>query len=318
MKKWLFFCLPLAMLCFACADDDGGSPPGDDERRLVVHLPRLVFDETTTTPEASNASRTVVLCEGNPTFSWMGNEAVAIYPSDGYPKLFQCKGKISPNEATFANIKEKLVPGNTYYAFTPYADILAESTPSTVHFSYDGQRIDRFLTLNDTITHLAAYDYLFAEAQVPLDAQQPTHFYFTRVGALVRVQLTLPDAHATYKRMVLTAKEEPATDLRFVVSGDLNMTKKNTGFAATIEAAQISNVQKSSEMVIEFADIQPTDETGLTMYPAFMLYPGDKRYGFDLRLEYVKDGVPMSKHYHLNGYIYKANHYYQQVALDAL
>lgn len=312
MKKWIFFLLSLMAMCSACSDDDGTVPPDGNIRTIRIHLPAVETDS------AVKALRTMVLCSGNPIYSLVGNEAIGVYPPDKQPCIFQLQGNTSPTDATIANLKEKLLPGATYYAFMPFADSMMVSSQSSVPISYHGQHIDRFLTLHDTIMHLAPYDFLFAKAQVSELAEDALNLSFMRLSALVRVQITLPDADATYKRIVLTAKGEPQTDHRFVMSGMLDLTSLNTGAWSKVEPIKINHVQKDSCMVITLANLRPTEATGMKMFPAFMIYPGDKRYGFDLRLEYEKNGELLSKDYYLNGYVYKANYYYNQVALDPL
>lgn len=313
MCKWLVPLLSLAWMFLSCANDDDSSIT-TEERNLVIHLPQMQSDAEAN--EAVATTRTEIACTPNPYFSWCGNEAFGVYGTAKAPKVYQLNGKITDREATKANLKAKMQADVMYYVFTPFSSSLATSNKQAVPISYEGQCVDRFLGLYDPIQYLADYDFLFAEAKVGTDASEATHFHFTRVGVLVRVQLELPEMGATYKRIVLTAKEEPQTKNRFVVSGNLDLTKKKTGLAANIYATELTDVVTSSQLAINLNNIKPTEETGLTMFPAFMMYPGDMRYGFHLKLEYEKDGEQKEKLYHLNGYVYKANHYYQQVALN--
>ncbi len=309
ISKNSLFILILVLLFPACSSDE---PDGFEDlysKNVVIHLPQLE-------DESDPVFRTLLLGGMHPSYSWDGNEVIGVYAPNTPPVSFRLTGNFTSNKATFANAKEKLKKGETYYAFSPFVDSLLSHSKTAVPISYEGQRMDRFLALDDIITHLADYDFLFAKAVVPFSEDSTTHFFFTRIGSLIRIQIKLPEYGAVYKRLVLTAKEAPETVNRFVVGGNLDLTVEKKGLDGVVVNSELKNLVTQSEMILELGDIVPTEETGLTMYPALMIYPGDKRFGFYLVLEYEKDGVLRKNNYSLNGYVYKANYYYQQVAIE--
>jgi hypothetical protein len=83
-----------------------------------------------------------------------------------------------------------------------------------------------------------------------------------------------------------------------------------------MDSGRLYDVKKSPEMTLYLDNIVATEEIGTQVYTAIMLYPGDKRYGFKLSLEYESNGELKNKLYYVNGYIYKPNYYYKQVAME--
>lgn len=306
MKKFLYF-IPTLLLwavVISCDSDDSGGKADDTLRRKVkVRIPQFVAGDDNA---AEGKSRTVILTDPKVKYVWDGNESIGIYSEEGAPTPFNLTGSYTENEAKFSSAKEKLVRGTTYYSICPYNVNLDSTVKGSVPVSYEGQALDRFIGLYDTITHLSAYDFLYAQAEVPIDENSTTMFHFSRVGSLIRIRLDLPDAEATYHKIVLKAMEMPETVNQFVVGGQLDLA---TGV--------LSDPVKSPKMELLLGDVRPTEETGTVLYPAIMIYPGDKRYGFDMMLHYTdKEGVSHAKPYVLNGYIYKPNYYYQQVAIE--
>ena len=290
----------LAMVSTSCSSEIGDN---NEElkryRTIIIQRPQIIEDQT------SENMRSVVQTYPEFKFLWTGNETIGIYPENTTPIPFTLTGSKSPSEATFSNKDEVIVPGKKYYAFCPYTNLLDESTPQDVEISYEGQTMDKFLDADDTITHIGDYDFLYAKTVIPTDTTSIPKFSFARIGALIRLKIDLPELNATYKKMTFTALEEPQTRNQFIVGGRLDM-----------DTGKLYDVKTSQDMTIYLNNIVATKEKGQQVYTAFMIYPGDKRYGFKLSLEYESNGKLKNKLYYLNGYIYKANYYYKQVAME--
>ena len=268
-------------------------------RTVIIHRPPIIEDLT------SSNVRSVVQTYPEFKFVWNGDETIGIYPEDSTPIPFTLTGSKSPSEATFSNKDEVLIPGKKYYSFCPYTDFLAVSTPQNIEISYEGQTMNKFLDVDDSITHIGEYDFLYANTMIPTDTATIPEFSFKRIGALIRLKIDLPELYATYKKMTFTAMEEPQTINQFVVGGRLDM-----------ETGKLYDVKKSPEMTLYLNNIVATEENGPQVYTAIMIYPGDKRYGFKMSLEYESNGELKNKLYYVNGYIYKPNYYYKQVAME--
>lgn len=290
----------LALLSTSCSSEIEDNIEDTKRYRTVIMCrPQIIEDQT------NENVRSVVQTYPEFKFVWAGNETIGIYPEGSTPIPFTLTGSYSPAEATFSTKDEVLVPGKKYYSFCPYTDLLAESTPQNIEISYEGQTMDKFLDADDNITHIGDYDFLYANTMIPTDTATIPKFSFKRIGALIRLKIDLPELNATYKKMTFTAMEEPQTINQFVVGGRLDM-----------ETGKLYDVKKSPEMTLYLNNIVATEENGPQVYTAIMIYPGDKRYGFKMSLEYESNGELKNKLYYVNGYIYKPNYYYKQVAME--
>ena len=298
--RFLIGSVVLALVSTSCSSEIGDNDEGVKRyRTVIVRRPQIIEDQT------NENMRSVVQTYPEFKFVWTGNETIGIYPEGSTPIPFTLTGNKSPSEATFSYKDEVLVPGKKYYSFCPYTDLLSESTPQNIEISYEGQTMDKFLDTDDNITHIGNYDFLYASTVIPTDTATIPEFGFKRIGALIRLKIDLPELNAIYKKMTFTALEEPQTINQFVVGGRLDM-----------DSGRLYDVKKSPEMTLYLDNIVATEEIGTQVYTAIMIYPGDKRYGFKLSLEYESNGELKNKLYYVNGYIYKPNYYYKQVAME--
>ena len=220
-------------------------------------------------------------------FSWAEGDQIGIYSGQGSVCNFSIHS-IGENAstATFDGGGFSLTSGSTYYAVFPYNGNATDLTKVPV--TYPTQR----QTANDNTEHLGALDYMTSCAVA--EAQNQASFAFKHVGAIMRFQLTLPEA-GTYTKLTVTS----LGDTKFTTEGTIDVSKHQV---ATAESAavppSVSAVTTNSSMSLQLGAADDSgitlESSNLTLIAYMMVAPIDLSSTSVSICVYNNDGVPYS------------------------
>ena len=194
--------------------------------RVSAELPDFVEENGTRSQINVSASDGI-------SYSWAIGDVLGIFPDQGsqlYFTLTESSLSADGKSATFDGGAWALKNGHTYYSYFPFSPKNSEvtSTPSAVSVDYTGQSITEW---GDTKN---AGHYDFNAAGGTSSNSGALSFQFQRLGALLRVKLTLP-ATATYQKLTLS------TDASVIpVKGKVNLSASTPAYIPQTYASEIS------------------------------------------------------------------------------
>ncbi|MBO4664143.1 MAG: fimbrillin family protein [Bacteroidaceae bacterium] len=154
-----------------------------------------VFEDSNTRTNLTNTGSEI-------TFAWDNNEVIGIFPvapTTNIQAKQVLRNKSGNNtSATFDGAGWALLYENTYAAYYPFQNTLADVTYDAVPISMtDQEQIG-----NNSLAHIGnGYDFMYAIATVPTNGN--IHFSFKHVTSVLYLSLTMPDA-ATWKSLTIT------------------------------------------------------------------------------------------------------------------
>ena len=167
------------------------------------------------------------------SYSWAIGDVLGIFPDEGDQVSFRLTSSSLSGDgknATFDGGAWALKNGHTYYSYFPfsYENFSESSSLSAIPVDYTGQSITEW---GDT-KNAGKYD--FNAAGGTSSNSGALSFLFQRLGALLRVKLTLP-ATATYQKLTLS------TDASVIpVKGKVNLSASTIAYIPQTYASSIS------------------------------------------------------------------------------
>lgn len=281
-----FYWLPLlgcAVLLHSCNSDlSGNGSLSDEARELTFTAPDFKY--------APSSRTNLTISNEGAEFSWSANDTVGIFPNEGTQVGFSMAAGAGTKTASFDGGGWSLKSASTYAAYYPlrgefYLDKRA------IPLDYTGQT----QTGNASTAHLGAYDYMGAVAKTPEEGR--VTFGFQHLGALVRLNLPVPDA-CTLTSVVLRSNDTP-----FITKGSLDLTSPSLA---------VTSQERSYEYMISLKDISFT-ESNQTATIYFMLSPVDLS-GKNVNVTVTCDGAPSPLQYIFAGQNFKSGLAYSMVA----
>ena len=167
------------------------------------------------------------------SYSWAIGDVLGIFPDEGDQVSFRLTSSslsADGKNATFDGGAWALKNGHTYYSYFPfsYENFSESSSLSAIPVNYTGQSITEW---GDT-KNAGRYD--FNAAGGTSSNSGALSFQFQRLGALLRVKLTLP-ATATYQKLTLS------TDASVIpVKGKVNLSASPIAYIPQTYASEMS------------------------------------------------------------------------------
>lgn len=196
-------------------------------------------------------TKTVISQSGSdaPAFAWKGGDVIGIIPMNG--KTVQSNYEIAeigsnPKNATFDGGVWALKEGKEYAAYYPFNEQIVRSGDN-LEFSFLGQT----QSANNSLTHLGAYDYMYASAVVPTSGK--AQFDFNHKISLVRLQLTVP-------------KEDTFT--RVILESDVNWFA--TGASLKLSDGTMSATENAKSATINLSNLEVAANGVLTVWFAML------------------------------------------------
>ena len=194
--------------------------------RVNLELPDFLEEDGTRSQINVSASDGI-------SYSWAIGDVLGIFPDEGDQVSFRLtESSLSADgkNATFDGGAWALKDGHTYYSYFPfsYENFSESSSLSAIPVDYTGQSITEW---GDT-KNAGKYD--FNAAGGTSSNSGALSFQFQRLGALLRVKLTLP-ATATYQKLTLS------TDASVIpVKGKVNLSASTIAYIPQTYASEIS------------------------------------------------------------------------------
>lgn len=197
------------------------------------------------------------LSTGSPTFPFQTTDTLGIFPATGDQVSFPLSGSAGSTSAMFDGGGWRLKDGMTYYAYLPFSRVnyTAESQRNKIPVSYQGQKQS---TPNST-SEIGNYVYMSSEGVVPVNSL--LKFQLHHVGALARVEITVPAA-ATYSKLYILAEDDV-----FLTQGALNLASNNVA---------LNPGKRSNRMELNLCNQKfSSSEVGSSYYYYMMIPPCD-------------------------------------------
>lgn len=220
---------------------------------IVMNIPDFVFDESATrtnlVPTASSVE-----------FSWKEGDQVGIYTESSSMANFDID-QISQDakSATFDGGGFSLSEGSVYYAFYPYD--AASTSKTSVAVDYTGQT----QTANNDCSHLAAYDYMVANATAT--NTNVAAFDFMHLGAIAKLKISLPQ-DGTYTCLTISCTKD------FFAKGTVDLT-----------TSSVISTLSSNNIVLNLDNIASTNKTII----AYLIMPSIDLLGENLKCSITDD-----------------------------
>ena len=195
--------------------------------RVSAMLPDFFMEENGTRSQIN------VSASDGISYSWAIGDVLGIFPDEGDQVSFRLTSSslsADGKNATFDGGAWALKNGHTYYSYFPfsYGNFSESSSLSAIPVDYTGQSISSW---GDT-KNAGKYD--FNAAGGTSSNSGALSFLFQRLGALLRVKLTLP-ATATYQKLTLS------TDASVIpVKGKVNLSASTIAYIPQTYASSIS------------------------------------------------------------------------------
>lgn len=252
MKKkviWAFGAI--AMLCASCDNEIAEQTFGVDEVGTV----RATIKDFEY--EGTNFTRTSITVDANgPHYAWAETDIIGIFPSTGRQVEFSMANGAGTTSAVFTGGGWGLKSSATYAAYFPLiGEYYLDKT--SIPVDYTGQAQDG----NGSTAHLGGYDFLAAPASSV--ANGAVSFNFERLGALLWVNLTVPEPST-----LTSVRFE--TNGSFTTKGTLDLTAQKMGITPTETSKNLTlgvdiTTTESNESVDLYLMVAPTDLTDKTL-----------------------------------------------------
>ena len=220
--------LSLAALCLLSVVSCTQEETFEESRitRVSAELPDFLEENGTRSQINVSASDGI-------SYSWAIGDVLGIFPDEGDQVSFRLTSSslsADGKNATFDGGAWALKNGHTYYSYFPfsYGNFSESSSLSAIPVDYTGQSISSW---GDT-KNAGRYD--FNATGGTSSNSGALSFQFQRLGALLRVKLTLP-ATATYQKLTLS------TDASVIpVKGKVNLSASTLAYIPQTYASEIS------------------------------------------------------------------------------
>ena len=204
------------------------------EEPIPVEVEGVVMD-VPLIPFAAETKTQMTVGESGLSFLWSNGDQTGVYSSkDGFALYRLTEGE-GTSSATFDGGGFLLADGDTYYSFYPYASAATEKKAIPVDFT--GQT----LTQNDDTKSPMSKDYMYASA---VASNGNALFHYKHIGSFVRTRLFMQ-----------TATEVESVDFIPMYS---ELTQTAT-VDVTADRDPLTPVTTNPRMVLELADVEPTD-----------------------------------------------------------
>ena len=194
---------------------------------VVMEVPEIPFAEQTKTE--------MTVGENGLSFLWSNGDQTGVYSSMEGFALYSLTEGDGTSSATFDGGGFMLADGATYYSFYPYASAATDKKAIPVDFT--GQT----MTQNDDTKSPMLKDFMYASA---VASNGNAQFHYKHIGSFVRTRLFMQ-----------TATEVESVDFIPMYS---ELTQTAT-VDVTADRDPLTPVTTNPRMVLELADVEPTD-----------------------------------------------------------
>lgn len=204
--KRVIFSLAILALIVSCSKESTNDiiSDGVDNQELTAGDFESVLATAGNFEFADSDTKTLITQSGSdaPAFAWKEGDVIGIIPNDN--KSVQANYEIAeigddPKSARFDGGSWALKRDKQYAAYYPYREKLVRSA-DTLQFSFLGQIIEA----NNSLAHLGAYDYMYANATFPDGGNAALNF--NHLISLVRFQITV-NHNETYTKLALNSPD---------------------------------------------------------------------------------------------------------------
>lgn len=254
MIKKIFYALSFVLFSTACNQNDLQEqiPLTDEVQEICATIKEFEF-------EKSDFSRTsITIEEDGPHYAWAETDTIGIFPNVGRQVEFSMAEGAGSTSAKFTGGGWGLKSTSTYAAYYPligqyYLDKTA------IPVDYTGQVQDG----NGSTAHLGAYDYLAAPASKVNNGT--VSFNFERLGCLVQLKLTLPQATTLQSVSLITDSEAFAIKGKVdIMAGTLDIQSVTSKKDITLTIKDVSTAG-ANQVVTLYMMIPPVDLSGKTL-----------------------------------------------------
>ncbi len=207
MKRLQFILTGLSFLAVSCITEKTEIYPERPDEEITDSAGDLTvsFIINDFIPEESTKS---MFDESDRSFRWSSDDAVGIFPEEGYQTEFLIQDGAGSNKAVFDGGSWGLKKNATYYAYYPFSTDNFENKEKReyVGISYAGQ--EACFADEDGFVNLSKYDFM-ASGGSTVGEDGKVSFNFRHLGALCRITMVVPNT-GIYKKVVIEAQDYSA------------------------------------------------------------------------------------------------------------
>lgn len=246
IKLFLLGTLALA----ACSQDETITNNDGGKTGITMTVKDYVVDGATRNTTRSSLD---IADNGVTTFSWQTGDLVGVFgKSQNQQVRFDISDGAGTKSATFESADYMLRADNQYVSYYPMVNDVTVKA-NEIKISYEGQTQQA----NNDYSHLSDYEHLCSAATTP-SATNTAEFNFSHIGAIVRLQLSMPCA-GTWTSLTLSADDGSKP---FTTAATLDL------FGSTL----VNPTATSDSITLTLGDITTTEE-GDTLTAWLMLPP---------------------------------------------
>ena len=256
MKKLLFIpFVAAAMMTSCCCDKELSGSDNKFIGNVTFMVEPFLFDDTRSS--LTDAGDSIA-------FAWDNGGAVGAFPvapvAGVQTKLALKDCSDNTTISSFYVSGWKPTSGNTYAAYYPFQNLLAETSHASIPVVMTGQTQDG----NASLAHIGGrYDYMYAVSGVPTNGDM--NFEFKHVTSVVMLEVTMPD---TATLISFTLSDKGGKDV-FTTSATMNVA---TGVVTPVETSpeftlSLNNIRttETSKTLTLYLSVLPTTTDELTL-----------------------------------------------------
>ena len=192
--------------------------------------------------------------------AWAKNDTIGIFPSKGGQVEFPIEEGTGSKQALFDGGDWALKAGRAYAAYYPFNRWNTFRDNKTIQLDYTGQT----QTGNDNSDHLVKYDYQ-ATGSITTNANGYLNFQFEHMGALLKIELTVPKA-GTYTSLTLTSSNQVfVTKAELDISGNEPVVKPVTQTNSITLSLKNVLLSSDNDVLTAYLMLAPTDLSSGTL-----------------------------------------------------
>lgn len=263
MKKLLYL-VALLPLLFACSQEDVLVTAEEQNEGSLKEI-------TAVMPVLQHAQSTrVTLSDDLRQFTWNYSDTIGIYSRLGAWTQFPLYGKTSDTEAIFKNFGFDLKPNESYMAFYPYQKPWLLNNFFVVYEDVYGNNC-QVQQNNGSTDHLSKYNFMYGNLES--DANRQAKVEFKMVGALLNVELQVPDA--TYTQLIVDLPT--VTENIHAANRAAGVLSDGTVTGIPFSSLSLDDTRYSSRLHLKLNNIKPDAQGMLHLY--MMIAPNDASNG---------------------------------------
>ena len=193
--------------------------------------------------------------DGRMSFEWNTKDVAALFSTAGTIMELTVKA-VNESDSHYSTLEQEgwaLASSVTYYGSYPYSVYhkLAQSPYTALPISYTNQT----QTANNNTAHLAAADFMTAQAESSEDALSVT---YTHLGCIMRIAAYVPETK-TFSSLTLTTQDNTAWFAEEATIDATDNTMTTAQLAATATLALNNITVQEGDSLIAYMMMPPTD-----------------------------------------------------------